>query len=299
MYIKKSLIIVIVILSIVIIGLCAFIAYDKDLFGVKGESKKTNNTIEKKDGIITTEEIDVNSELVKSLVSTINKYTIAGNLKNAIPYSAKEVVLKNDMSDQIKGAIAFNNSKIDQKYLDNDDTTKDNGIRITDEGVAILKETFENLFGYDGFDGAGACPRVEVLNGTLGDKSYYEVTGCGYGPHINSSAVSVFSAKKDNDDIILDAKVVFAYWNGPTDDNTFSGIILSTDRYDEEKQNVTNKLAQSSYTDIENLDSSNVDSLYSALENYAKDNANLLDTYVYRFKKHNNNYYLYSVKKSD
>ena len=278
MYIKKSLIIVIVILSIVIIGLCAFIAYDKDLFGVKGESKKTNNTIEKKDGIITTEEIDVNSELVKSLVSTINKYTIAGNLKNAIPYSAKEVVLKNDISDQIKGAIAFNNSKIDQKYLDNDDTTKDNGIRITDEGVAILKETFENLFGY---------------------KSYYEVTGCGYGPHITSSAVSVFSAKKDNDDIILDAKVVFAYWNGPTDDNTFSGIILSTDRYDEEKQNVTNKLAQSSYTDIENLDSSNVDSLYSALENYAKDNANLLDTYVYRFKKHNNNYYLYSVKKSD
>ena len=93
--------------------------------------------------------------------------------------------------------------------------------------------------------------------------------------------------------------MVFAYWNGPTDDNTFSGIILSTDRYDEEKQNVTNKLAQSSYTDIENLDSSNVDSLYSALENYAKDNANLLDTYVYRFKKHNNNYYLYSVKKSD
>lgn len=47
---KKHSLIVIVILSIIILGLCAFIVYDKNLFGIKGESKtESNNVIEKKE----------------------------------------------------------------------------------------------------------------------------------------------------------------------------------------------------------------------------------------------------------
>ena len=42
---KKSSIIVIVILSLVILGLCVFIAYDKNLFGIKGESKIEKNNV--------------------------------------------------------------------------------------------------------------------------------------------------------------------------------------------------------------------------------------------------------------
>ena len=49
---KKSLIVVIVILSIVILGLSTFIVYDKDLLGIKRESKKeSNDVVEKSDDI--------------------------------------------------------------------------------------------------------------------------------------------------------------------------------------------------------------------------------------------------------
>jgi len=45
---KKSFIVIVILLIAIILGLCAYIAYDKNLFGIKGE-KKESNTVEKKD----------------------------------------------------------------------------------------------------------------------------------------------------------------------------------------------------------------------------------------------------------
>lgn len=59
---KKSSIIVIVILSVVILGLCAFIVYDKNLFGIKGESKKESNTVEKREKDNTNKTVDSSNE---------------------------------------------------------------------------------------------------------------------------------------------------------------------------------------------------------------------------------------------
>lgn len=303
---KKSSIIVVVILSIVILGLCAFIVYDKNLFGIKGENKKESNTVDKKEETNTNKEIDINSDLVQSLTKLVEDYSMRPGYI-LIPYSdSKEVILNNELDDGTKGRIAFYNAKLDDTYYDDSIVTEEvhsafgesisisNISGINSEGVKLIKEKFEEMFGYDGFKEATGCPNIKTYN-----NNYYVLKGCGYGGGIDMEIISPISASMDNDDIIVNAKVVFVYWGGPALDNTYSGIILSTDMYDFKTQSVKNQLDRSTYTNIENLDSSNYEVLYTPLKKYAKDNANLLDTYVYRFKKHNNSYYLYSVKKSD
>ena len=39
---KKSFIVIVILLVAIIIGLCVFIAYDKNLFGIKGEKKESD-----------------------------------------------------------------------------------------------------------------------------------------------------------------------------------------------------------------------------------------------------------------
>ena len=304
---KKSLIVVIVILSIVILGLSTFIVYDKDLLGIKRESKKeSNDVVEKSDDTNTTNEIDINSNLVVSLTKLIENYSMRPGYI-LIPYSdSKEVILNNELDDGTKGRIAFYNTKLDNSYYDDSIVSEEvrnvlgRGISIenisgiSSEGVKLIKDKFEEMFGYDGFKEATGCPNIKKYN-----DNYYVLKGCGYGGGIDMDIISPVSASMDNSDIIINAKVVFVFWVDQAIDNTYSGIILSTDMYDVKTQSVKNQLDSSTYTNIENLDSSNFDVLYSPLEKYAKDNADLLDTYVYRFKKHNNSYYLYSVKKSD
>ena len=43
---KKSFIVIVILLIAIILGWCVFIAYDKNLFGIKGENKKeSSNTV--------------------------------------------------------------------------------------------------------------------------------------------------------------------------------------------------------------------------------------------------------------
>ena len=53
---KKSFIVIVILLIAIILGLCAYIAYDKNLFGIKGE-KKESNTVDKKEDTNTTKDI--------------------------------------------------------------------------------------------------------------------------------------------------------------------------------------------------------------------------------------------------
>lgn len=285
---KKSLIVVIVILSIVILGLSTFIVYDKDLLGIKRESKKeSNDVVEKSDDTNTTNEIDINSNLVVSLTKLIENYSMRPGYI-LIPYSdSKEVILNNELDDGTKGRIAFYNTKLDNSYYDDSIVSEEvrnvlgRGISIenisgiSSEGVKLIKDKFEEMFGYDGFKEATGCPNIKKYN-----DNYYVLKGCGYGGGIDMDIISPVSASMDNSDIIINAKVVFVFWVDQAIDNTYSGIILSTDMYDVKTQSVKNQLDSSTYTNIENLDSSNFDVLYSPLEKYAKDNADLLDTWI-------------------
>lgn len=302
---KKSFVVIVIFLILIILGLCAFIVYDKDLLGLKKDKKESSNIVEKKEDTNKSKEIDINSDLVKSLTKLVEDYSIRPGYI-LIPYNnSKEVVLNDELDDATKGRIAFYNAKIDDTYYDNSIVNEevrnaiggmislDNISGINSEGVKIIKDKYEEMFGYDGFKEANGCPNIKVYN-----NNYYILKGCGYGGGYDLDIVSPISAIMDNDDVIIDAKVVFAHWDAlATIDNTYKGIILSTDMYDVKTQSVKNKLDSSTYEDIEKMDSNNVDGLYNALEKYTKENANLLDTYSYRFKKHNNSYYLYSIKK--
>lgn len=42
---RKSFVVIVIILIVIILGLCAFVAYDKNLFGIKGDIKKESNTV--------------------------------------------------------------------------------------------------------------------------------------------------------------------------------------------------------------------------------------------------------------
>ena len=60
---KKSFIVIVILLIAIILGLCVFIAYDKNLFGIKGESKiEKNNVAEKKEEDNTNKAVDSGNE---------------------------------------------------------------------------------------------------------------------------------------------------------------------------------------------------------------------------------------------
>lgn len=280
---KKSSL-VIIILSIIILGLVSYLVYDK---------MNQQNVNEEKE-VESNKKLKLDSKEVTSLVALISEYNLGG-LRSAIPYHEnKEVILRDEIDDYVKGSIAFGASKLDEKYYDKTDSSVEYGLKITDDGVSIIKNNFSKLFGYDGFEKAGGfCPVVEYING-----NYYMFRGCGVGPYINNSAFYATSATQDGNDILLEGKVVFALWNGPSDNNNFESLILSTNQYNEEKQNKINKLEADTYQNIINADSSDLDNFYKLLNAYAKKNADKLDTYIYRFKKNNDSYYLYSVKKA-
>lgn len=285
---KKSSL-VIIILSLIILGLVSYLIYDKV---VNNDEMNQSNVNEEKE-VETNKNLKLDSKEVTSLVALIGEYNLGG-LRSAIPYNEdKEVILRDEINDYVKGAIAFGASKLDEKYYDETDNTVQNGTKITAEGVTLIKNNFSRLFGYDGFQKAGFCPSVKNING-----NFYMIAACGVGPYINNSAIYATSATQDGSDILLEGKVVFALWNGPSDNNNFESLILSTNQYNEERQNKINKLEVHTYQNIINADSSDLDNFYKLLNEYAKNNADKLDTYIYRFKKNNDSYYLYSVKKA-
>lgn len=314
MYMKgnKGLIVVIVVLSAVILGLSAFIIYDKDLFGIKGDNETdSNNVVDNKENSNAAKELDVDSALVKNLANTVRKYKVANDSLDVIPYSenSNEVVLKNDMDDSLKGAVVLETigfQEFNSKYILSkeesekaaqeiygDDYSKDNTHKINDEGVKYLKTTFESLFGYDGFSNSSGCPNIKNENGT-----YFMLTGCGYGNYINISEIYPISAYRDGEDIIMNAKVVFARWDANIEITTFDGLVLSTNRYNEEYPNELHKLNEETYKNISSHSASDLAGFSEMLVQYIKENSDKLNTYTYRFKKHNNSYYLYSVKKA-
>lgn len=96
---KKSFIVIVILLIAIILGLCAYIAYDKKLFGIRGEKKESNNTVEKKDDINTTKEVEVKNdyEYVGLAFSGIRLYDWPSNVLQKGAGEPDKLVVKADV----------------------------------------------------------------------------------------------------------------------------------------------------------------------------------------------------------
>lgn len=285
---NRGLIVIIVILSMLVLGLGGYLVHDK-VINNDTENESTGKTNEKMNQ---NESLDVDSEIVKSLVDVIRKYSVG--YRDFISYSetTDEAILEQTISNGTKNMIIYYYSNLSEEFLDSSDTSIENGTLINDDGISILKNKFEELFGYDGFIAEGSgCPTIKNIN----DK-YYAIGGCGI-DGIYTTGIYVTSAEKVEDDILIEAKVVFVTY----DSDDINKLVFSTNQYDIQNsdENQLNKLDESSYKDITSEDAEDYNTFYQLLNDYAKNNQDSLETYIYRFKKHNDNYYLYSVQKSD
>ena len=140
---KKSFVVIVIILILIILGLCAFIAYDKGLFGNK--EKNTNNTVEKskKEQNEDTEEIlDVDSEQVKSLINQIveNTNSIYTSGSKYFGYYYQKSELKADNVDDDIILYTALKKVINDKNITSTDY---NSISISkDEIASVIKKIF-------------------------------------------------------------------------------------------------------------------------------------------------------------
>ena len=114
---KKSFIVIVILLIAIIIGLCVFIAYDKNLFGIKGDNKKeSSNTVEKKDDTNTTKEIEFRNdyEYVGLAFSGIRLYDWPSNLlekeagepnKLVVKANVPKILIDTDVTKKINNEI--------------------------------------------------------------------------------------------------------------------------------------------------------------------------------------------------
>ena len=113
---KKSFIVIVILLIAIILGLCAYIAYDKNLFGIKGEKKETNNTVEKKEDTNTTREVEVKNdyEYVGLAFSGIRLYDWPSNIlekgtnepdKLAVKADVPKILIDTDVTKNINSKI--------------------------------------------------------------------------------------------------------------------------------------------------------------------------------------------------
>ena len=140
---RKSFIVIVVILVLVIFGLCAFIIYDKDLLNIRGNTNYENNEEKKIEKIEEKQEIlDVNSEQVNTLINQIvgetnNIYT--SGTKYFGYYFQQNELNSEDMDDDIILYTAL------KKFLGDKSITSfyDNNLSISkDDIVPIIKSIF-------------------------------------------------------------------------------------------------------------------------------------------------------------
>ena len=142
---KKNLVVVIVILSIVVLGLCAFIIYDKDLLGIKGEGKKENNTTQNVQKVeeVKEEVLDVNSEQVINLINRITNVTnniyISGRYLGY--YFQKDELKSDDIDDSLILYTAL------RKFLgDKNISALGESVSVSkNDIIPIIKEIFGNV----------------------------------------------------------------------------------------------------------------------------------------------------------
>lgn len=207
---KKSFVVIVIFLILIIIGLCAYIAYDKGVFGNK--EKKENNTVEKKqeEKIEEKEEkLDVNSEQVNTLINQIigqtnNIYT--SGIKYFGYYFQNDELKAENVDDDIILYTALKKI-ISEKNISLTDYTN---ISISkDEITPVIKKIFGDVEYENKTIKITPCdPGTFIYDNNAGLYTV-ESHGCG---GANTSVINhkITDAVKKNDVIEITAAIVYA-----------------------------------------------------------------------------------------
>ena len=177
---KKSFIVIVILLIAIILGLCVFIAYDKNLFGIKGEKKESSNTVEKKDDASKTKDVsnDFDLEQAEQLLTKFGFNEEIGCFSSKIYDSYysddyKQIVVLNN---------AFNNNELkthkkcsevysSDKYSEERKAYEgDYGVCYEEHGTSIIayedaNKIYNELYGID-------MPKKGVNSGSLSGMYY-------------------------------------------------------------------------------------------------------------------------------
>ena len=308
---KKSFIVIVILLIAIILGLCAYIAYDKNLFGIKGE-KKESNTVEKKDDTNTTKEVDINSDLVKNLgypksnskmYSTMPNDHLLNEIYQQETYS--NFVLKDEnvnsftLSTMVAASLEESNYKDNeigchydenQKIVfDSTDSLNKSGCKKYDE--EDLKNDIFKIFGPDTKYSPSNLEMTYCGYSTNYDadtKAYYAVMACGAaGAILFKSILKTYKAELKNDYLYVYDYALINYINSSYDEGTIS---LLFDSYDAYQKYENTKSTESAIASV--ASEKEAQSKLEELINSGKAN-----TYIWTFKKQSDGkYYYYSSK---
>lgn len=305
---KKSFIVIVILLIAIILGLCSYIAYDKNLFGIKGE-KKESNTVEKKEDTNTTKELDINSELVKNLVypksnsemySSIQNVDIMDDLYPQTTYS--NFVLKEDYASsydiwkKIAASLEkYIGDKVDCYYYGHSFslTPADNlgkGIckRTSEE---IINRDMQKVFGPDSdynIDNSSETYCGYPLFYDSETKSYYGPQACGGAYFVSFKPIlKTYKAELIGDYLYVYDYALINYITSSVDNGTIS---LLFDSYDAYQKYENTKSTESAIASV--ASEKEAQSKLEELINSGKAN-----TYIWTFKKQSDGkYYYYSSK---
>lgn len=215
---KKSSAIIISILSVIVIGLCVFISYDKGLFKSKeNDNKNTSNNDVKKDdtktNTNTVKEIDINDDLIKNLVyPKINSEVYGGPgsfvLKEEYASSydlGKKITASLDKHDEEVVSCYYNGqlvSGVKKDYYEERSCSK-----LSEE---IINNDLKKMFGPDfkyHLDksedlGSTYCGYPKYYD--IDTKAFYGIRGCG-GAGINAikPVLKTYKAELDGDNLYV------------------------------------------------------------------------------------------------
>ena len=206
---KKSFVVIVIILVLIIIGLCAFIVYDKDLLGLKKENNSNSESVKKGKG--NTDKLEVGS---------------IGNNNSKIPLRMDEKFYF-DIED---GKVVFNKSD-GAKIIDS--TIKDKVLQIalgvscdgsdariaalTDKGEVFYNkvERFTNMSN-NNFDYAFDFDKVvsdETVYGieTVEQKRPLTCSGTSIYAYVNKDDKKIINIKKDKNNSYQEASLGHTY----------------------------------------------------------------------------------------
>ena len=309
---KKSFIVIVILLVAIILGLCVFIAYDKNLFGIKGDNKKESSNTVEKDNTSTTKEIDINSDLVKNLAypnsnskiySTMPSRYLLDDIYHQTTYS--NFVLKDEqvslynLSTLVAASLNSKNyyeNEIECHYdenkniiFDSDDSLNKSGCKKYDE--EDLKNDIFKIFGPDINYSPGNLDTTYCgypTNYDADTKAYYAVMACGAaGAILYKPILKTYKAELNNDYLYVYDYALINYINSSYDEGTISLLFDSYEAFE--------KYDSIKSPDTAIAEATSESEAQSKLEELI--NSGKANTYIWTFKKQSDGkYYYYSSK---
>ena len=309
---KKSFIVIVILLVAIILGLCVFIAYDKNLFGIKGEKKESSNTVEKKDDTNKAKEIDINSDLIKNLVYPKSNSKMYSTMPNE--YLLNEVyqqetysnfVLKEEnvnsftLSTMVAASLEesnYNDNVIGCHYdenqkliFDSSDSLNKSGCKKYDE--EDLKNDIFRIFGPDTKYSPSNLEKTYCgypMQYDAETKAYYAVMACGSaGAVLFKPILKTYKAELSNDYLYVYDYALLNYVESNPEDGLISLLFDTYDAYQNYENTKSTESAVASVTSEKEAQ--------SKLEELI--NSGKANTYIWTFKKQSDGkYYYYSSK---